>query len=158
VVAASTVLSGKELQELVRLALAPILAGKEEVHSYKNLIAGALRALADLDEREAVLNGVTAGLSGEDMVRLLFLAPFGKSTWKLVDALGEAAQAKYWSEVTPDWIHNSDIENSEAVERLLKAERPRAAFSCIRFNPGKLDSRILFNGGRRERPARPVHA
>jgi hypothetical protein len=60
------------------------------------------------------------------------------------DALGEAAQAKYWSEVTPDWIHNSDAENNESVERLLKVGRPRAAFSCIRFEPSKLDAQVLF--------------
>src|SRR5262249_44149818 len=76
-------------------------------------------------------------------VQLLVLAPFGKSTWKLVDALSEAAQTKYWGEVTPDWIHN-DGENNEGVERLLKAGRPRAAFSCIRFQPGKLDAQVLF--------------
>jgi hypothetical protein len=144
VLAANTVLSEQELQELMRLALAPIIAGKEEVHSYKNLIAGAVRALVDDDKREAVLNRVAVGLAEEDMVRLFVLAPFGKRTWKLVDALGEAAQAKYWSEVTPDWIHNSDVENNEGVERLLKAERPRAAFSCIRFDPGKLDAQVLF--------------
>jgi hypothetical protein len=46
--------------------------------------------------------------------------------------------------VTPDWIHNSDAENNESVERLLKAKRPRAAFSCIRFEPGKLDAQVLF--------------
>ena len=50
VLAAITVLSKQELQELLRLALVPIIAGKEEVHSYKNLIAGAVRALADDDE------------------------------------------------------------------------------------------------------------
>ena len=65
------------------------------------------------------------------------------STWQLVDTLGEAAQAKYWSEVTPDCIHDSNAENNEAVERLLKAGRPRAAFSCIRFQPGKLDAEVL---------------
>jgi hypothetical protein len=142
--AASAVLSEQELQALLRLALAPILAGKEEVHSRKNLIAGAMRALADDDKREAVLKGVAAGLSAEDTVRLLVLAPYRKSTWKLVDALGEAARAKYWSEVPPDWIHDSDPENTESVERLLRAGRPRAAFSCIRFEPGKLDVQVLF--------------
>jgi addiction module HigA family antidote len=141
--AATAVLSKQELQELLRRALAPIIAGKEEVHSDKNLIGGALRALVD-DDREAVLKEVAAGLSKENMVRLFVLAPFGKSTWKLVDVLGEVAQAKYWNEVTPDWIHNSDAENNESVERLLKAERPRAAFSCIRFEPGKLDAQVLF--------------
>jgi hypothetical protein len=142
--ASSAVLSEQELQALLRLALAPILAGKEEVHSRKNLIAGAMRALADDDKREAVLKGVAAGLSAEDTVRLLVLAPYRKSTWKLVDALGEAARAKYWSEVAPDWIHDSDPENTESVERLLRAGRPRAAFSCIRFEPGKLDAQVLF--------------
>jgi hypothetical protein len=37
-----------------------------------------------------------------------------------------------------------DAENNESVERLLKAKRPRAAFSCIRFEPGKLDAQVLF--------------
>jgi hypothetical protein len=46
--------------------------------------------------------------------------------------------------VTPDWIHDSDGENTEAIERLLKAERPRAAFSCVRFQIGKLDPLVLF--------------
>src|SRR5205807_8330249 len=145
VLAASTLLSEQELQELLRLALAPILAGKEEVYSQKNLIAGAVRALVEDDKREAVLRGVAAGLSEEDMVRLLVLAPFGKSTWKLVEVLGEAAQARYWSEVIPNRIHSSDTENNEGVERLLKAGRPRAAFSCIRSEPGKLDAQVLFH-------------
>lgn len=144
VLSAGTVLSEQELQKLLRFALAPIIAGKEEVHSYKNLIGGALRAIVDDAKREAHLKGATAGLSEEDIVLLFVLAPFGKSTWKLVDALGEAAQAKYWREVTPDWIYNSDTENDEAVERLMKAERPRAAFSCIRLELGKLDAQVLF--------------
>jgi hypothetical protein len=108
-IAASAVLSDKELQELLWRALAPIRAGKAEVHSHKNLIAGALRAIANDDKRKVVLKGVAAGLSDdEETARLLVLAPYRKSTWKLVDALREAAQAKYWSEVAPDWIHDSD--------------------------------------------------
>src|SRR5262249_54772865 len=100
--------------------------------------------LVDDRKREAVLSRVATGLSEEDTVRLFVLAPYGKSTWKLVDALGEVAQAKYWSEVNPEWLHHSDAENNESVERLLKAKRPRAAFSCIRLAPGKLDAQVLF--------------
>jgi addiction module HigA family antidote len=144
VLSASAVLREQELQELLRLALAPILSGKEEVHSHKNLISGAVRALVDEDKREAILKSVAAGLPEEGIVQLYVLAPFGKSTWKLVDALGEASQGNYWSAVTPDWILDSDAENNEGVERLLKAERPRAAFSCIRLEPGKLDAEVLF--------------
>jgi hypothetical protein len=75
---------------------------------------------------------------------LFVLAPFGKSTWKLVDDLGETAQDKYWNEVIPDRIYNSDAEMSEAVERLLKARRRRAAFACIQFALIKLDAQVLF--------------
>ena len=141
---ASTVLSAQELQEFLRLAFATIIASKEEVHSYKNLIGGAVRALGDDGKREEILKGVSADLSEEETVQLLVLAPFGRSTWKLVDVLSETARAQYWSEVTPEWIHNSDAETIDGVERLLKAERPRAAFSCIQFQVHKLDAEILF--------------
>lgn len=141
--AANVVLCEQELQELVRLALVPIFAGKKESHSYRSLIGGALRALVDEDKRKATLMSVAVGLSESEVARLFGLAPFGKSTWKLVDALSEAAQAEYWTEVTPDQIYDSDVEHNEAVERLLKAGRPRAAFWCIRFNPNKLDAQVL---------------
>lgn len=142
--AASTVLSAQELKEMLRLALAKITAPEKEAHLYKNLIGGALRALGDDSKRDEVLKGVAAGRSEEEVVQLLLLAPFGKSTWRLVDALGGAGQAQYWSDVTPDWLHDSDAETIEGVERLLKAERPRAAFSYIHFQVGKLDPQILF--------------
>jgi hypothetical protein len=144
VLLASAVLSEQELQELLRLALVPIIEGKEVVHAYKNLIGGAVRALSDNGNRDQVLKGVAAGLSEEETVQLLVLAPFAKSTWKLVGALGEAARAQYWSEVTPEQIHNSHAEIIEGVEQLLKADRPRAAFSCIQFEVNKLDAHILF--------------
>lgn len=142
--AASAVLSEQDLQQLMRLALAPILAGKSNVHPHKSLISGALSALVDDNKREGVLKGVAAGLSEIDMVQLFVLAPFGKNTWRLVDALSDAVQARYWSEVTPDLRHNSDAENHEGIERLLKAGRPRAAFACIRFEVGKLDVQVLY--------------
>lgn len=144
VLAASTVLSEQELRELLKLALMPILAGKEEVHSYEGLISGAVGALVDDDKREAAFKSIAADMSELDMARLFGLAPFGKGTWKLVDSLGEAGQTKYWSEVAPCWIRDSDAENNECVERLLKAGRPRAAFSCIRLEPGKLDTQVLY--------------
>ncbi len=142
--AARDLLSETKLVEFLRLAFQPVLEGKEAVHPFKNVIAGAVRAIPDDDKRERVLKAVALGLSEADLAQLLLLAPFGRGTWTPVDALGEAAQAKYWSEVVPDWIHHSDAENNEGVDRLLKADRPRAAFSCARFHPEKLDAQVLF--------------
>lgn len=142
--AARDLLTETELIELLRIAFRSVLEGKEVVYPLKNVIAGAVRSIQDDDNRERVLRAVSSGSSEDDTVQLLLLAPFGKGTWKLTDALEEAAQAKYWSEVVPDWIHHSDVENSEGVERLLKAGRPRAAFSCVRFHPEKLDALVLY--------------
>lgn len=141
---ASALLPEEELHELLKLAIKPILAGKKDAQSNKTLISGAVRALIDDDRREAALRHVAMYLSDEEVVELLLLAPFRKSTWKLVDFLDKGAQTKYWIEVVPDWIHDSDAETAEAVERLLKAERPRAAFSCIRLQPAKFDAEALF--------------
>lgn len=58
------------------------------------------------------------------------------ANWKLVDALREPAQVEYWSAVTPELICDSDVQRNDGVERLMKAGRPRAAFSCIRYEPG----------------------
>ena len=142
--AAKDLLSEEELQEFLRLAFRRVLTERGDVYPFKNLIVGTLRAIVYRDNCERVLKAVAADLSEEDTVRLFALAPFGKTTWKLVDALGSAAQDKYWSEVIPDWIPNSGAENNEGVERLLKVARPRAAFSCIRFKPNNLDTQALF--------------
>lgn len=144
VLAAKDLFSEAELQEFLRLAFTPVREGKDDIYPLKNLISGALCAIVDGDQRARVLKAVAADLPEDDMMSLLLLAPFGKSTWILVDGLGEAAQAKYWANVVPDWLHHSDAENNEGVERLLKAGRPRAAFSCIRFHPEKLDTQVLF--------------
>jgi addiction module HigA family antidote len=141
---ASSVLTECSLPEFLQLALAPIRAGKERTHSNKTLISGALRGLADNDKREAVLKSVLADLAEIDKVKLLILAPYRKSTWTLVTALGEGVLAKYWDEVVPDWIQGSDVENIEGAESLLSAGRPRAAFSCVRLGLRTLDPELLF--------------
>ncbi len=141
---ASMLLSEQELRELLRMAITPILEGKEGGHSRKNLIRGAMRAVAEDNKREAILRGVAAELDNEKTAQLFILAPFGKGTWNLVDTFCEAVQTKYWMDVTPEWLHDKDAEIKEAVERLLKSKRPRAAFSCIQDQPTRLDVEILF--------------
>ncbi|MEY9124252.1 HigA family addiction module antitoxin [Bradyrhizobium yuanmingense] len=145
-VVAASLLSQQELQELLLLALRPILASKQEPHACRNVIGGALRTfVGNGDKLEALITGVAKGLSEDEIVSLIVLAPYGRKTWELVERLSGAAQAKYWSSVTPYWIHNSDSENNQSVEMLLKANRPRAAFSCIQLEPHKLDAQVLFD-------------
>lgn len=142
--AARDLLSEKELQELLKLALRPILEGKDGVHPFKAIIASAVRTIADDEKRERILSAAAVDMAEEQVVQLLMLAPFCKSTWKLVNHLNKTAQARYWREVEPDAIYYSDEENNIAVEHLLEAKRPRAAFSYVRFYPEKLDAHVLY--------------
>jgi hypothetical protein len=138
------VLSFDQLIKFLRKAFDDLLQGQGDPFVRKNLIAGAIRALPSGRHETAFLR-ITAGVNDEnDVVQLLLLAPFERSTWTLVDKLGDGARAKYWTDIAPNWIVNSDDENNEAVDRLLKADRPRAAFSCACYHPEKLDIRVLF--------------
>jgi addiction module HigA family antidote len=97
----------------------------------KNLLRGALGALED--EASVVLRRLKSSLSSDALTRLLEQAPFRHSTWKLVDDQDEATRKDYWFSVSPHWLRTSDGDQNEAVERLLKAKRPRAAFHAVHF-------------------------
>lgn len=143
--AASDLLSEVELKEFVLLALQSVLRNSDGISPFKSLISSTLHALSEEGQRERFIKVIEMDLPEGDIVHVLLLAPFRKSTWGMVDALSGAAQAKYWAEVVPDWIHDSDEEGNEGVARLLKAGRPRAAFSCIRLKPETLDTQSMFH-------------
>ncbi|MCP3462137.1 addiction module antitoxin [Bradyrhizobium sp. CCGUVB23] len=137
------VLTEGQVVELLQIALRRVLGAKDEVHAFKNVIAGVLRAVSDDRKRTLIIKTISIDLCEEETVSLLLLAPYCLPTWQLVDSLGKLAQNKYWSDVVPDWLGHSDEENNESVERLLRAGRPRAAFSSIRY-PDRLDGQVLF--------------
>jgi addiction module HigA family antidote len=144
VLAAMKVLDEADLVKLLKLAFKAVLDRREPIFPAKSLIGGALRVVPE-EARERVIQSVTTELNEQATVEFLLLGEFNRGTWKLVDALSKEAQAKYWLEVMPDWIHHSDPQNNEAVERLLKAGRPRAAFvACVRFEPSKFDAKVLY--------------
>jgi plasmid maintenance system antidote protein VapI len=139
--AAQCLLDVTELQQLISLAFQVVLEDTDVAYACKELVAGALRGISD-EQRESVLKRAGTGLLEEDTARLLVLAPFVRSTWLLVDTLGAAGQARYWAEVVPE--SPLDTQTNECVERLLKAARPRAAFSCVHYHPDKLDPHVLY--------------
>lgn len=142
--AAREVLAESDLVKLLQLAIARVIEGQDGTLAFRNIISGAVRAVSDDEKREGILRAVAANRPAEEMARLLILAPWGRSTWTIVDTLPEAAREVYWRDVPADWIPDADEEVNEAVERLLKANRPRAAFACVRFHPEKLDAHVLF--------------
>ncbi|MDF0607192.1 HigA family addiction module antitoxin [Neisseriaceae bacterium TC5R-5] len=140
----SDLLSSKELREFLQYIFVSILEGKEDVQSRKSFLSYILRAIVSDDEREVILKSIMQSLPEENAVKLLLLAPFSKSSWRIVDTLSDAAQTNYWDEIQPGLASGNQTHRNEAVERLLQATRPHAAFSYVSFQLTKLDPQILF--------------
>jgi addiction module HigA family antidote len=140
----NSLLIEEELIEFISLAFEQVQVNQKAEYSNKNLIGGALCAIDKDSNREKVIKRLAKMLTESETAQLLRLAPFNQSTWKLVDSLGMSAQGEYWISVVPNILDGNEIEHKEAVERLLKAKRPRAAFSCIKYSLEKLDGQLLF--------------
>ncbi|MHC5305802.1 HigA family addiction module antitoxin [Bartonella sp. LJL80] len=136
------VLSSNEISNALFAAFQSAI--ESDSWSIKNMVSGALYSLFDPIERTNILQIISERLTSQEIVKLLLLAPFHHNTWEMVDTLEEAERAFYWANVVAGWIHNSDAENSEAVECLLAAQRPRAAFECIRLTPSKIKGTLLY--------------
>jgi hypothetical protein len=136
----TTILSTDDVADFILTAMPPDMNSGTR----KNLVYGALHGLMGNQKRTDVLHRVGKSLSQDHFVKIMELAPFNSSTWALVDELGSPAQQAYWAGVSPNWDHQSDEDLNGAVERLLIANRPRAAFSCVHFMLKKIRPALLF--------------
>lgn len=135
----------ENLESLLTAAFDAVAHGAQETASYSSLIGGTLHAIAEDGRREKVIEAVSATRPELERARLLTLAPFIRSTWKLVDGLGEEAARKYWEEVRPDLMRGEPDEKQEGVARLLDARRPRAGFCSVKYDLEILDMELLFS-------------
>ena len=65
--------------------------------------------------------------------RLLKCSPFQHDMREEVDKQGDAVREQYWREVPIDWLRKDSPDLNEAIDRLLEARRPRAAFVSVHF-------------------------
>lgn len=125
------------------LAALPITSNSQS-WTKRNLLSGLLHALTADKERVSILKEVGSQISQDDFVQILLLAPFGHSTWKMVDELNEQHRETYWNDVAPNRIYDEGNETREAVERLLSAQRPRTAFTCVQYKLEVLGPELIF--------------
>ncbi len=86
------------------------------------LAAARQETIEGLVQRQREANDETARLE-------LFLAmPFRGTTWRLVSQENAATRASYWLRVAPPDHYVGPDDLNEALDRLLQAERPSAAF------------------------------
>lgn len=107
-------------------------------------VHGFLQAIEDPDRRNSIIAATAAGLDADQTARLFRCAPFGQNTWRLLDSYGLEVRRNYWREVFPyssRWL--SDAEVTEFIDRLLEANRPRAAFNAIHYEWEKVETSRL---------------
>ena len=93
-------------------------------------IQGFLMSVGD-GALDALLSAVCEGMAPDRMVRLFRCAPFKQDTWHLLDQYSQEIQDRYWQKVEPQWNRDSEAELIEIIDRLLEAQRPRAAFHTV---------------------------
>ncbi len=99
---------------------------------FDGCIRGFLLVVED-EVRDKILLDVATGADTSRTLRLFLCAPFGQGTWRLLDRFDNEVRDRYWQEVFPYWNRFSEAELIELLDRLLEAQRPRAAFHTVRF-------------------------
>jgi addiction module HigA family antidote len=88
----------------------------------------------DDDPRAVMLQVAAEELPDEERIRLFVCAPFQASTWRLLDLYDEEICTGYWKNVFPSWCRHTQAELIELIDRLLEAQRPRAAFHAVHMD------------------------
>ena len=136
---ALSITGAKARAELLRQCLS--VTG-DLVKEFDGCIQGFLQCVAD-GPRDKILSAVAAGIDTNWTVRLFLCAPFGQSTWCLLDRYGKEVKDRYWQEVFPVWNRFSETELNELVDHLLEAKRPCAAFYAVRFARPQIETSRL---------------
>ena len=106
------------------------------------LMSGFIGSLKDT-VRTAVLSS-SAEIDGRGkIVRLFRCSPFGEQTWRLLSEHVREVRDQYWSSVTPGFVQPTEPETNELIDRLVEVDRPRAAFSIVRFDWEKVETSRL---------------
>ena len=109
------------------------------------LINGIFGAIPDDTKRNAFVESCIASRGAKSAIEFLLLAPFGEATWSLVTSFGDDISTRYWQAVVPGWLSESPSATNIAAEMLMKAGRPRAAFSVVKDHPDVLPIQSLQN-------------
>jgi addiction module HigA family antidote len=115
---------------------------KDVAAKFDEAIRGFLLKI-DTNVRLGITQKLTKTLPRDLTCRLLKCSPFQRDTWGEVDKQGDALHQLYWREVPVDWLRKDSPDVNEAIDRLLEASRPRAAFAAVHFALEELKLRVF---------------
>jgi addiction module HigA family antidote len=100
------------------------------VSKMEELVAGFVRKVTPALRLDTTRT-LAGSLPPDQVCRLLKVSPFERDTWLLVDSQDAPIREQYWRDVHPGWLHPDSPDLNEAIDRLLEARRPRAAFQAV---------------------------
>ena len=125
--------------DVLRTCLSTDTESHEQI---ENFIRGLLWSLEERLGSAAVAR-VAETATVDHKIRLFKCASFEDSTWRLLDEEDPYVRDGYWRTVCPTMARFTESETTEIINRLLEAQRPRAAFFAIRFDWHKVETSRL---------------
>ena len=142
------IIKGSDTRELLIELISDV--SEEIKHNIDQCVEGFLseKVHQGIQEFDMLVNDLVSIFEKEQNgsnknIRLLKFAPFGPETWKHVEKLPKESQKKYWSEVKPRWIRQDSSAMKTMLEKLLKADRPYAAFSFVNLYWEEISSKDI---------------
>ena len=88
----------------------------------------------------------TSGWSPDKLARLLTMGPEGRATWDLADELGPEVEEAYWRQCGPGfWLRDTPEDFRFALQRLLRAGRPRTALQLCHLDVKETAPALLMD-------------
>jgi hypothetical protein len=88
----------------------------------------------------------TAGWIPDKLARLLTMAPGGRATWDLADELGTEVEEAYWRQCGSGfWLRDAPEDFRFALQRLLRAGRPRTALQLCHLDVKEIAPVLLMD-------------
>lgn len=134
------------LSEVADFVMDVISAEKLDPKKQKDrLTSGLLHHANAVEAASDLLSKLKDRSRPEEFLKLLRLSPFSEPTWDFIEKHAQELAQEYWRTVPPSFFRGSPDGLNLAMDRLLSADRPRAAFDMVRLNLKSIPPRRLFN-------------
>ena len=108
-----------------------------------NFMQGFL-SVANESTLSAIITTLTEAATADQVARLFRCAPFRGHTWRLLEQQDAPVRDRYWRTAVPAWAQFTESEATELIDRLLEAQRPRAAFFAVQLDWNKVETSRLI--------------
>ena len=115
---------------------------RQKLNSKREVMIQGLTEEVSSDRRQALSQWLTA-LSRDAVLKLLTLMPFRRWVWQWIENIVPQCMDVYWRTVFPAYV-NETSEAMVAVEFLLAANRPRAAFAVVQLQSKMVGAEVLL--------------